>query len=164
MFLSKSDITLNNGYLVAKGTEKIIPIDNFGFVNAQKSAYELDVLVQTLKEKDFVGRPADSFLSAVEEANVKAKEAFQTTYTVKIDKPVNKLSEQLKEEALNQMKYQTEIETAKKLNQQMQRYCTISQFEEIGLHFKEQVVKLPKIYTIEEIKSLMLEFLQLAPQ
>ena len=162
MFLSLADITLKGQYLVE--TRKGFPVSHFEFAEAQHEAFELDIIVQELKGKDFVGKKADNYEAVLVNALKKADSSLETKYSTEVPKPVAELSNKLKEEAMNWMTYQNTKEKADQLNEHMKKFDIINEFEEIGLYFTQGTVKLNKIYTIEEIKSLMLEFLQLAPQ
>ena len=61
------------------------------------------------------------------------------------------LTEKLQKEALDFINNDKETLKTVKINKFLQQFNTIKEFEDFGLYFEEDICKLNKIYTIEEI-------------
>ena len=71
---------------------------------------------------------------------------------VKLPKKVNReLTDKLQEEAMAFIKFNSELSKAEKVNKFLQSFNTLNEFETFGLFFTEDIVKLPKIYTMKEV-------------
>ena len=157
-FLKKAEIKLENGgYLVDKDSN---PVSNVNFVHLQKRAEYICTFAQLAKGRDFVGKKAatlddlrNDVLSALADKSVKY---VDTPTQVKQD-----ITEKLKKEALSFMQFQQDSTTAQKVNQFLQEFNTLKEFEEFGLFFEEDIVKLNKIYTMDEIVSAVKEVIDL---
>ena len=149
IFVKKEELTLvNGGYVVTK--EKETPVFNREFIAVQKHAEWVVTFAEKAKGKDFVGKAPDSIESVKEEVrkvlSSKGVEYIKAPKKVKQD-----LTEKLQEEALAFIKYQGESSKTEKINKFLQQFNIIQEFEEFGLYFEEDICKLNKIYTIEEI-------------
>lgn len=148
-FLEAAEVEIKKGYLSVKGS-KVQPIFNEKFVEAQRYAEYVITFAEKAKDKDFNGKEADNLQAVINEAR-EALKAPATTYLKEPKKPENTLQKQLKEEALDFISYEESKEVNEKVNNYMQRFNSIQEFEEVGLFFEEDIVKLNKIYTIKDI-------------
>jgi len=148
IFLKKGEIQLiNGGYLSDKEGN---PVFNYTFHAAQMGAEYVVTFAEKAKGKDFKGKKADS----LEELRAEVEEALKTknkTYVTAPKEVTKKLHNQLKEEALAFLNYGEELSKTEKVNEFLQKFNVIAEFEEFGLFFEKDIYKLNKIYTIDEI-------------
>lgn len=157
-FLKKTELNLvNGGYLTSKDGA---PVNNDAFVNAQKHAEYIVKFAELAKGRDFKGKKADcieTLRKDVQEALSKKSIEF-----VAAPKKVGrKLTDQLKEEALAFMSFESETTKVEKMNAFLQQFEVLNDFEEFGLFFDEGIVKLNKIYTMKEIIAAVKETIDL---
>ena len=149
IFVKKDELVLvNGGYVVKKDGE--IPVSNTDFIAVQKHAEWVVTFAQKAVDKDFVGKPAAS----IEEVKAEVKKALSKSSVeyVKAPKEVKTdLIDKLEKEALAFISYEGEVSKTEKINRFLQQFNVIQEFEEFGLYFEEDICKLNKIYTIEEI-------------
>ena len=148
VFVKSSELELvNGGYLSTNGK----PVGNAEFVKAQKEAERIITIVALSKGKDFKGKTPDSLDAVIQEADRLLTSKKQVQYISTPDKPERPINESLKKEALAWMNHQDNVQASNALNQFMAQFDVIHEFEEFGLFFDEEIVKLNKIYTIAEI-------------
>jgi hypothetical protein len=159
IFVKKNELELvNGGYLVTK--DKQTPVFNVDFVQVQKHAQWVVTFAAKAKGKDFVGKKADSIQDVRREV-IEQLTASQVEY-VKAPKAANTdITDKLQAEALAFMNFQGEKSEVNKINEFLQQFNTIQEFEEFGLYFEEGICKLNKIYTIEEIVAAVTEVIDL---
>lgn len=148
VFLKKDQVNLiNGGYLSdTKGN----PVFNLDFYNAQKHAEYVVTFAEMAKDKDFNSKEAYSLNKFVEE--VKQVLTSKGINYLKVPKKVTgKLTKQLADEALTFMNSLEEASKVEKINKFLQQFNILKEFEEFGLFFEQDIVKLNKIYTIKEI-------------
>jgi hypothetical protein len=157
-FLTAKDIQLlNGGYLSNKEGQ---PINNEQFVKAQRHAEYVVTFATLAKGKDFKGKKADSLTEL--EAEVKALLATkQKTFVSKPTEVKKPLTAQLAEEAMAFMTFQENSSKVDKINSFLQQFEILDEFSEFGLFFESDIVKLNKIYTMEEIVSAVTEVIDL---
>lgn len=159
IFVKKEELTLvNGGYVVTK--EKETPVFNTEFIAVQKHAEWVVTFAEKAKGKDFVGKVPDSIESVKEEVR-KALSSKGVEYVKAPKKVKQDLTEKLQEEALAFIKYQGESSKTEKINKFLQQFNIIQEFEEFGLYFEEDICKLNKIYTIEEIVKAVTEVIDI---
>lgn len=148
VFLKQDQVNLINGGYLTNGET---PIYNEKFVNAQIHAEYVITFAAMAKDKDFVGKEVDSL-------DKFKNEVLETLYSKKVKehvkgpkKPENTLHEKLKSEALDFIKFQEGTSNAEKVNNFLSKFDVIAEFEEFGLFFEQDIVKLNKIYTMKEI-------------
>ena len=147
-FLKKADLQLINGGYLSDKSEN--PVSNAAFVAAQKHAEYVVTFAVVAKGKDFVGKKADNLQEL--EAQVRNLLAVKNrTFVEKPNLVPGSLTAQLKEEALLFMNFQEDVSKVDKINNFLKTFEIIAEFEEFGLFFEDEVVKLNKIYTIKEI-------------
>lgn len=149
IFVKKDELTLKNGGYVVAGKNET-PVYNEQFIRVQKHAEWVVTFAEKAKGKDFIGKQADSIADVVAET-FKALSKSDVEY-VKAPKEVKReLTDKLKEEALAFIKFQGESSKTEKINKFLQQFNVVKEYEEFGLYFEENICKLNKIYTIEEI-------------
>jgi len=139
---------INGGYLTSK--EGATPVTNAAFVEAQKSAEYIMTFANLAKGKDFVGKKADS-LDVLKAAVQKELAQSATTFVAVPTKPAQKTTETLHKEAMAFLDFGKDLDKAEKINAFLQQFNILKEFEEFGLFFEEDIVKLNKIYTVAEI-------------
>ena len=65
-----------------------------------------------------------------------------------VKRPMN---EKLQSEALAFIDFQTSSSKTEKINQFLQQFSILKEFEDFGLFFEEEIVKLNKIYTMDDV-------------
>ena len=149
IFVKKSDLALiNGGYLVTGKNET--PVFNEKFISVQKHAEWVITFAEKAKGKDFVGKQADSIADVKAEV-LKALSGSDIQYVTAPKSVKRELTEKLQKEALDFINNDKETLKTVKINKFLQQFNTIKEFEEFGLYFEEDICKLNKIYTIEEI-------------
>ena len=159
IFVKKEELTLVNGGYVVTGKNET-PVYNEQFITVQKHAEWVVTFAEKAKGKDFVGKVPDSIESVKEEVR-KALSSKGVEYVKAPKKVKQDLTEKLQEEALAFIKYQGESSKTEKINKFLQQFNIIQEFEEFGLYFTEDIVKLNKIYTIEEVVKAVTEVIDI---
>lgn len=157
-FLTKEKAQLVNGYL-SNGSE-MNPVTNQEFVDAQRHAEYIVTYAQMAKGRNFKTSKVDSLDDLKRDvlAALATKEVKFVTAPTKVDQP---LTEQLKNEALNFVNFQTDTAKTAKVNAFLQQFNVINEFETIGLFFEQGIVKLNRIYTIAEVIAAVSETIDL---
>lgn len=149
-FLKLNEISLNPaGYLVATETNK--PVNHKEFAEQQKRAHYVVKLAEAIKDKNFKPCKVDNLdeIAKQVQADIDAKDV--TNYVTAPEKPTSKVQEELVQFALDFASYGDKKEQTDKINTFMQTFNAINNTEQFGEYFSEGLVKLNKIYTIEEI-------------
>lgn len=153
-FLKSDQVQLINGGYLSSNEGK--PVNNADFVQAQKRAEYVCTFAKLAKGKTFKASKVDS-LEALK-AEVAAELATKdTTYVDVPEKFVKELSNQLADEAKKFMENQDEISKVEKINSFLQEFNVLNEFEEFGLFFEDGIVKLNKIYSLEEVVNAVKE-------
>jgi hypothetical protein len=148
-FIKKTELSLQNGgYLSNKSG---MPVSNDAFIAAQQRAHYLVELASATKGKDYVGKKADSFMKTIDEVVTRINTTEAIKYVDEAKEPKMELRDKLAQEALAWLKFGKDSDSSKRINEAMQQFNTIKDFESFGLFFSEGIVKLNAIYTIEEI-------------
>ena len=71
------------------------------------------------------------------------------------------LTKQLADEAMSFINFKESEDKVNKINAFMQQFKTLQDFETVGLFFDQGIVKLNKIYTVEEILNAVTETIEL---
>ena len=158
-FLKASEVSLKNGgYLVVTDGEK--PVSNVEFVAAQRSAEYVITYARLAAGKDFTGKKADSLLEL--ETEVRASlAAKQRTFVEKPTIVEQTLTRQLRDEALSFINFQEDSTKADKINKFLSQFEVVAEFEDFGLFFSEDIVKLNKIYTMDEVVTAVTSVIDL---
>lgn len=157
-FIKKDGLQLINGGYLSTKEEK--PVTNEAFVAAQKRAHYVVTFAKHAKNKDFVGKKADSLEQMIADVNAELATSA-TEYVSKPKKVKQKLTEELAAEAKAFMNFQDESSKADKINDFLQEFNIINEFEEFGLFFNDGIVKLPKIYSVKEITDAVSQVIDL---
>jgi hypothetical protein len=148
---------LNGGYLSNKAES---PIYNEKFVIAQQHAEYIVIFAELAKKKDFVGKKADN----LEDLRQEVIRVLGTNAKIFVEKPksVSKPThEKLASEALAFINFQDSSSKVDKINNFLQQFSVISEFEEFGLFFEEEICKLNKIYTMKDVIKAVTETIDL---
>lgn len=147
IFVKPSELTTKDGgYLYSKTT----PVTNEKFVELQREAELLVKTAEAVKKADFKGKKPDNFDEIVKAVEAELKNDF-VEYLPTPKAPKRSTTDKLKNEALAWIDYEKLSSKAEKVNESMQRYNLLFDFEKHGLFFTEGVVKLRNIYTTSEI-------------
>jgi len=146
---SKSVVLVNGGFLSNK--EGNLPVDNAEFVEAQQSAEYVITFAKMAKGKDFVGTKAAS----LEDFKTEVFDALYSDKAVEYVKagkaPVSKITDTLKSEAMAFLDFKKDEGATEQINEFLQKFNILRDFEAHGLFFDQGIVKLNKIYTVAEI-------------
>ena len=148
-FLTSTEVFVVKGYL-SKDAKKVDPIRNQKFIDAQKHAEYVITFAEKAKGKDFVGKKADS-LEALKAEVAKALSTTDTTYLKAPEAPAQTIQSKLAKEAMAFVDYGKTVEKTEKVNEFLQQFNVLNEFSEVGLFFEQEIVKLNKIYTIDEV-------------
>jgi len=149
VFLKKEQLELiNGGYL--SSTESGQPVTNADFVQAQEKAHYVVTFAKVFKSKDLKGKTPDSLEDIITEVQNTLAEK-DVTYVTKAAKPAQELTDKLVKEALAFVDFKKEEKNNDLINDFMQQFNVLTDFETFGLFFENGIVKLPKIYTVAEI-------------
>ena len=150
-FLTSSEVFVVKGYL-SNNAKKVSPIFNKAFVDVQKYAEYIITFAEKAKGKDFVGKQADSLADLRAEV-YKSLSKNATEYVKAPEKVEKALHKQLADEALAFINYDKKLDKVSKVNKFLQQFNVVQEFEEVGLFFEQDIVKLNKIYSISEVVS-----------
>jgi hypothetical protein len=151
VFVTKGEISLQNGgYLVI--TESKAPVFHTAFIQAQREAHYLVTLAKEAEGKDFVGKVAESFITLADKVANDLNAVAKVSYVAMPTEPKGDLREKLAKEALAFINFGKDSNKANQINTYLQKFNIINEFEEFGLYFDNDIVKLNgPIYTVEEI-------------
>lgn len=158
-FLKKTDLKLLNGGYLSDNKEN--PVTNDAFVKAQQHAEYIVTFAEFAKGKDFKGKPADSISGLKAEVQ---KFLYESKPTVFIEKPEvvsRPVTESLAKEAMDFISFQDKSSRVDKINNFLQQFNILNDFEQFGLFFEEGIVKLNKIYTVEDVKTAVTSVIDL---
>jgi hypothetical protein len=159
-FLNAAQVEVNKaGYLVVVGTTT--SVYNEEYLAAQKQAAYVVELAKVVKTKDFVGKKADSLNEAVTETMANLNKANKTDFGLTSTKPSMDFHDKLKAEAMSFISFQKDSTENERVNDYMQRFSVLKNFEEFGLYFEEKIVKLNRIYTLSEVLEAVKQVINL---
>ena len=157
-FLKSNEVQLINGGHLSSNTEQAVY--NKEFIDCQKRAEYLATLCKHLKGKDFVGKKPDKLKDVRESVSRELDSKKIVEYLTPQKSVQSPTTDKLKKEALNFIKYTQKNENIEEINLLMQEFNVVKDFEEYGLYFEEGLVRLNKIYSIEEITGFIAETLK----
>ncbi len=149
-FLTSENLSLNPaGYLINSTTNK--PVTHSDFVSQQKNAEYIVKLADAIKNKNFTCDKVDNLeeIKANVLASINAKNVKE--YISAPSKPVSKANEELVKFALDFATYEEDKSKVETINKLMAQFDSIEAVESVGDYFSEGLVKLNKIYSIDEI-------------
>ena len=157
IFVKQPNLQLvNGGYLVVvTGKEKEeVPVCNERFIEAQLEAKWIISMTDVASKEDFTkcdGPTKKELVDKIINETAKLITGKKTEYLKLPDQNITPITIALRHEALNFIENKKEIELVDEINNFMQQFNIIKEFEEFGLYFDEGICKLDKIYTIEDI-------------
>lgn len=154
-FLKKGEVQLINGGYLSNYDNK--PVHNAEFVRLQRRAEYITTFARLAKGKDFKGKKAESLSELRSQVIELLYESTPVVFLTSKKAPKLELTEKLKNEALSFISFQEDSSKVEKINEFMQDFLFLNEFEEFGLFFEDDVVKLNKIYTIEEVLEAVTE-------
>jgi len=158
-FLESKEVFVVKGYL-SSSKDKVQPICNYEFIDAQNSAEWAITFAAKCVGKDFKGKAPDS----LEDVRSQVREELSSKGVEYVGKPKEvkqKLTEELKNEALAWLDYKKDTSKTEKINQFMQRFNVLYKFEDVGLFFEEDVIEIKKIYTVKEVLEAVTNVIEL---
>lgn len=148
-FLKKDEVQLLNGGYLSNSTGH--PVFNKDFVHAQKRAEYVVEFANLAKTKDFKGKKADSLVDLKREVSEKLYNKEITEFVKKPTEVEHLLTDKLKQEALSFLDFHVETSKVTKINIFLQEFNVLRDFENHGLFFESDIVKLNRLYTLEEV-------------
>jgi hypothetical protein len=148
-FLKANEVSLQNGgYLTGKND---IPVSNVGFVQAQERAHYVITFAKLAKGKNFKSVQADSLEDLKREVmdSINSNKAIE--FVTKPELITRTVTDTLAQEAMSFMNYQKDLSKVEQVNAYLQQFKILQEFEEYGLFFDQEIVKLSNIYTLKEI-------------
>lgn len=158
-FLKKTEVELINGGYLSDKTGS--PVSNDEFVNAQAHANYIMTFASLAKGKDFKGKKADTVEDLRKEVMALVLKTAKVDYVTVPSSVARPTTDALAKEALAFIEFTETSTRAKKLNEFMQQFNVLREFEEFGLFFEQDVVKLKKIYTVAEIQTAVTDTIDL---
>lgn len=157
-FLKNGEVQLlNGGYLSDMSGN---PVSNAEYVKAQQHAEYICTFAQLAKGKDFVGKKADS-LADLEKEVANALTAKKKVFVAKPTAVEKSLTKQLAAEAMAFMNFEKDSSKVDKVNNFLQQFAVLDEFETFGLFFTEDIVKLNNLYTMQEVVDAVQEVIDL---
>lgn len=157
-FLKNGQVELQNGgYLSTKDGN---PVSNAEYVKAQQHAEYVVTFATLAKGKDFVGKRADSLVDLQNEVS-KALAAKKKVFVAKPTAIEKTLTKQLQNEAMAFMNFEENSSKVDKVNNFLQQFAVLDEFEIFGLFFESDIVKLNKLYTMAEVVTSVQEVIDL---
>lgn len=158
-FLKATELKLINGGYLSDNAGN--PVSNAEFVTAQKNAEYVMVFAQMAKGKDFRGKKADSLSALKSEVQDYFNNSRPTIFIEKPKEVTRPVHSSLAKEALEFIKFQESSSKVDKINNFLQQFNVINEFETFGLFFTQDIVKLTQIYTIDQIKEAVTSVIDL---
>jgi hypothetical protein len=149
IFVKSSDLKLVNGGYCVVGKEQT-PVFNAEFMAVQKHAEWVVTFAEKAKGKDFEGKKADSIADVKAEV-AKALASKKLQYVTPPTKVKGDLTDKLKAEALAFINFNGETTKVEKINEFLQGFNILQEFEEFGLYFSQDICKLNKVYSMKEV-------------
>lgn len=150
VFLKQEELQIINGGYVSTVKDSS-PVSNPAFIEAQKHAEYIVAFAAAAKGKDFKGKEAVSLSSLKQEVLAKLNASTTINY-VELPKEVARpTTDKLSKEAMSFIEFNNKTSKVKKINAFLTKFDIINEFEQFGLFFDDEIVKLNKIYTMEEI-------------
>jgi len=158
-FLKNNELQLINGGYLSDSQGN--PVFNEAFVKAQQHAEYIVTFATLAKGKDFKGKQADTLSSLKAEVQQYINDQRPTVFIEKPKDVKRPVSESLAKEALAFINFQETSNKVDKVNNFLQQFTVLHDFETFGLFFTQGIVKLNKIYTVAEIKQAVTEVIDL---
>lgn len=154
-FVKNGELSLvNGGYLVTGKAQT--PVCNDKFVALQIHAEWVVTFAEKAKGKDFVGKKPDS----IEDVRAEVRQALSRSDVKYVSSPKEvkgDLTAKLQAEAMAFISFKNASLKTDKINGFLQQFNELNEFETFGLFFTEDIVKLNKIYTMQEVIAAVTE-------
>ena len=150
---------VNGGYLSNKEGE---PVYNAEFVAAQKRAQYIVTFAKHASGKTFEVKEADCVSDVIKAVNEEL--SLKATKYVDVPKEVKReLTDKLAAEALSFMDFTDGVAKSEKINSFLQEFNVLHEFEEFGLFFESDIVKLnaEKLYSMSDVVKAVTETIDL---
>jgi hypothetical protein len=158
-FLKKDNLQLLNGGYLSDAAGN--PVFNQQFVDTQKHAEYVVEFARLAKTKDFKGKKADSLADLKKELAEMLDGSKIKEFVKKPETVVRPITDKLKEEAMSFLNFNEQSDKTTKINNFLQQFLILSEFEEFGLFFDADIVKLNKIYTMQDVIDAVTETIDL---
>ncbi len=158
-FLKKGKLQLVNGGYLSNKKEQ--PVFNAGFVLAQQHAEYVVTFAKMAKDKNFKETKVDSIADLQREVADFIDKNKPTKFVDSPKEVKQPTKDKLATEALAFIDFQKDSTRVDKINNFLQQFTVLSEFEEFGLFFEEDVVKLTKLYTLKEVVDAVSETIDL---
>lgn len=155
-FLKAKELKLNEaGYLVSTVTGK--PVNNNSYYKQQKAAEYVVKLAEKIKNKNFRQVNIDCLDQVKKELTEELSKRQSYVYVDQPSEPKSKVFDDLVNYALKFSSIEDEKLKVNQINENMNEFNTIFDVENVGEYFTQEIVKLNKIYTINEILNAVTE-------
>lgn len=149
LFKKAGDLSLiNGGYLSG---DDGAPLNHKEFVTAQREAHYLVTLAAKMKGKTFEVAKVDNIADLIAETKKELSGTADIEFVAAPKAPKGEMTKKLEEEALAFIGFHEKEEDNKFLNSKLQAFKIVKEFEDHGLFFKKGMVKLEKIYSLDEV-------------
>lgn len=154
LFKKSGELELvNGGYLSVKGSTEVAPVYNEKFVVAQKRAHVLVSIAAAISGKNFESTIAEDKNDILKSVLSKINETQSVEFVKVSEAKQGKITESLRKEALDFINGTKDQHQNEFLNEKMQEFAIVKEFEDFGLFFVTKATKLSAIYSIEEITA-----------
>jgi len=158
-FLKTGEVKLVNGGYLSDSDNK--PVSHIGFVKAQRHAEYVIAFAKAAKGKNFTAQKVDS-IEAIKAEVLAAISKTEVVEFVKKPKSIKRpTTDKLASEALAFIDFGKETTKADKINKFLIAFSEMHEFEEHGLFFDQDIVKLNELYTMEQVVSAVSEVIDL---
>lgn len=149
VFKKQGEVQLVNGGYLSDSENN--PIHNEEFVQAQVRAHRLVSIANEMKGKTFVTKEATDIHALINEVDKKLNSTSVESFIKVPEVKKGKTTLALEKEALAFIESKDNASLAEKINGKLQEFKIVKEFEDFGLFFDKGIVKLEKIYSVEEI-------------
>lgn len=156
-FVKNTELELKNGNHLFVGDN---PVTNEEFVQCQRQAEYIVKFAELAKGKSF----KDIKAYDLGKLRMEVMDALSEKDVLFVEKPSSveqPLTKKLADEAMAFMNFQENSNKVDQINIFMQQFKVLRDFETVGLFFDQGIVKLNKIYTVDEVLSAVKETIEL---
>jgi len=158
-FLKVKEVQLVNGGYLSNMDSK--PVYNEAFVNQQRHAEYIVTFAKLCEGKNFKEVKVDN-VDSIREEVLKMMNDKSAVVHVKGPKAIKQpTTEALKDEAMAFIDFGKDKSKADKINNFLVQFGTMHEFEEHGLFFDEDIVKLNALYTMKQVIAAVTKVIDL---
>jgi len=161
-FVKSADLKLiNGGYMTVGESNK--PVTHAKFVEVQQHAEYIVTFAKIAKGKKLVSDEVTTIEEIKRLVDAELNSSKSISFVALPTAPKQELAEKQKKETLAFANFQKESNKINKVNTFLNNngYGLLQEFEEFGLYFDEGITKLNRIYTLDEVKTALLEVIDL---